>query len=456
MVRDRLYNTRQTSSIQAYVDTFMDISMLLNTSGLTPQQAMERFLSDIFFGGLRDVELIQRIRGISIEDRTMERVLREALDFEAAHHPSTQVTNNGYAPNVLRSSVHTGTVVEPSSTFNDPMDCDVLHSRNYHQQGSHSSGNKDNRAARGPPFSGTCHYCSRKGHKISECRTRAKDLANYESKMKDKYRHNQGGHRGSSSGSGIKSSSLNAINSIVNGPDYDRSFSPKSTIHNKVVDSSSYLSSTLKSEVSVNEVTHATPETIHKCENELSSESSSLSSTVEMSVPSDNNTRLPMELVPITASGISKGSVSIDHDQSLNHSSLVLNAAHLSHLNTVVSCNLPLYHGVVTSSDGSPLDVHILINNGASENYISPKISEMIAGTHHHVHGREVETAGGNTSPITERVVFDLNLQGHSSPMSAFVFDTKFDIILGRSCGVIMPILDDLSHAGDDVVAPAP
>ncbi|KAI8322283.1 hypothetical protein EDC96DRAFT_453996, partial [Choanephora cucurbitarum] len=88
MVRDRLYNTRQTSSIQAYVDTFMDISMLLNSSGLTAQQVMDRFLSDLFFRGLRDKELIHRIRGISIENRTMERVLREALDFEAAHHSS--------------------------------------------------------------------------------------------------------------------------------------------------------------------------------------------------------------------------------------------------------------------------------------------------------------------------------------------------------------------------------
>ncbi|OBZ81068.1 hypothetical protein A0J61_10883 [Choanephora cucurbitarum] len=171
MVRDRLYNTRQASSIHAYVDTFMDISMLLNTSGLTPQQVMD-----------------------CISDRTLERVLREALDFESAHHPSGQSTvkNTGYAPNILRSSAHSGTAFDSSQTLNDPMDCNVLHScNNYPQQSSYAIGNKDNRVSRTSFFAGTCHYCSRKGHKINECRTRAKDLANYESKMKDKYRQNQ-------------------------------------------------------------------------------------------------------------------------------------------------------------------------------------------------------------------------------------------------------------------------
>ena len=164
----------------------------------------------------------------------------------------------------------------------------------------------------------------------------------------------------------------------------------------------------------------------------------------------------------------------------LNHSSLALDAVHLPHLNTVVSCNLPLYHGVVMSSGGSPLDIHVLIDNGASENYVSPHLSTPVAGTHHHVCGREVETAGGNTSPITERVVFNLDLQGHSSSMFAFVFDTKFDIILGPSwlkehrpkvnwlddswsvscclnvgaSGVILPIHDRVGRDIEDIVAP--
>ncbi|KAI8321362.1 hypothetical protein EDC96DRAFT_454036, partial [Choanephora cucurbitarum] len=92
MVRDRLYGVKQTSSIQSYVDTFMDISMLLNTNGLSAQEILDRSLTDIFFRGLRDVELVQRIRGIRIEDRTLDRVLREALDFEAAHNPVVHPT----------------------------------------------------------------------------------------------------------------------------------------------------------------------------------------------------------------------------------------------------------------------------------------------------------------------------------------------------------------------------
>ncbi|OBZ81004.1 hypothetical protein A0J61_10947, partial [Choanephora cucurbitarum] len=211
------------------------------------------------------------------------------------------------------------------------------------------------------------------------------------------------------SSSNVKTSSLNAIDSAATEPDYDRSFSIKSTSHNKVVDSSSYVSSTSVSNVSHNEVTHITPGTIHECENALSYQNTSLSTSVNMKDTSGNSTCVPLELMPITTQLVS----------------LILN--------TVVSCNLPLYHGVDTSLNGLPLDIHILIDSGASENYISPKISDTKAGMHHHVHGREVETAGGNTSPITDRVVFSLNLQGHSSPVSAFVFDTKFDVILGRS-----------------------
>lgn len=79
------------------------------------------------------------------------------------------------------------------------------------------------------------------------------------------------------------------------------------------------------------------------------------------------------------------------------------------------------------------IKIHCLIDSGASENYISSRIANVIVGNHIHVEGREVETAGGLVSPINSKMVFDLDLQGHRSEMSAFVFDTKFDVILGRA-----------------------
>ncbi|KAI8320850.1 hypothetical protein EDC96DRAFT_550676 [Choanephora cucurbitarum] len=186
---------------------------------------MDRFLSDIFFRGLRDVELVQRIRGIHIGDRSLERVMCEALDIEAAHNPSVHPTvyNNVDTLNTRRSFAAAGSVRDSHQAIDDPMDCDVLHSRS-HQSGSLTNSNKDNRVSRGSSFTGNCHYCSRHGHKISECRTRTKDLANYESKMKDKYRNNKTSNHSGFNGPGRKSN-LNAIDSNIAEPNSECSHS---------------------------------------------------------------------------------------------------------------------------------------------------------------------------------------------------------------------------------------
>ncbi|KAG0776882.1 hypothetical protein G6F62_013237 [Rhizopus arrhizus] len=46
---------------------------------------------------------------------------------------------------------------------------------------------------------------------------------------------------------------------------------------------------------------------------------------------------------------------------------------------------------------------------------------------------RQVETAGGQITEITEKVHLDLNLNGFHCSIQAYVFPTKFDLILGRS-----------------------
>ncbi|OBZ81591.1 Transposon Tf2-6 polyprotein, partial [Choanephora cucurbitarum] len=108
-------------------------------------------------------------------------------------------------------------------------------------------------------------------------------------------------------------------------------------------------------------------------------------------------------------------------------------ALYLSSLNAAITSSLPLYNGTIPSLNDKPITVQILIDNGASENYISPRVAEVILGIRTSVRDREVETAGGNISAITEKMSFELGLQGHINSMSAFVFNTKFDIIIGRS-----------------------
>ncbi|KAG2228430.1 hypothetical protein INT48_004673, partial [Thamnidium elegans] len=88
-------------------------------------------------------------------------------------------------------------------------------------------------------------------------------------------------------------------------------------------------------------------------------------------------------------------------------------------LNATASSVLPLYEATVNSIHSSTVDLQLLIDSGASENYISSHVASLIQGTRTKVHGREVETAGGNITPITEKVVFNLDLQGHRQTITA-------------------------------------
>lgn len=99
---------------------------------------------------------------------------------------------------------------------------------------------------------------------------------------------------------------------------------------------------------------------------------------------------------------------------------------HLEELNTL-STTLPLYDG---NCYGQPLQV--LIDSGASENYVSPHIiqddQELIP-----VLNRRVETAGGEVSEIKYKINLKVDLNGYTTSIVAYVFPTKFDLILGRS-----------------------
>jgi hypothetical protein len=73
-----------------------------------------------------------------------------------------------------------------------------------------------------------------------------------------------------------------------------------------------------------------------------------------------------------------------------------------------------------------------MIDSGASDNYVSQRIvpfAESISS----VKGRTVETAGGDTIAIEKEIDITLCLQGFQDTITAQVFDSKFDIILGRT-----------------------
>lgn len=59
-------------------------------------------------------------------------------------------------------------------------------------------------------------------------------------------------------------------------------------------------------------------------------------------------------------------------------------------------------------------------------------MSGKLVGGHATV-DRQVETASGSIDQVREKFVFNLDIQGHISTLSVFVFNAKFDLILGRN-----------------------
>ncbi|KAG1116507.1 hypothetical protein G6F42_013675 [Rhizopus arrhizus] len=92
-----------------------------------------------------------------------------------------------------------------------------------------------------------------------------------------------------------------------------------------------------------------------------------------------------------------------------------------------IDTKLPLYKALVNGHSCS-----VLIDSGASANYISPKLSAIVTQSRA-VKGQAVETANGHQSAISSIATFSLQLGDYKDDMEAYVFDTKFDLILGNS-----------------------
>ncbi|KAG2194676.1 hypothetical protein INT47_013051 [Mucor saturninus] len=89
---------------------------------------------------------------------------------------------------------------------------------------------------------------------------------------------------------------------------------------------------------------------------------------------------------------------------------------------------LPLYQIFV---NGHPCTV--LIDSGASANYIHPNLVPFVSRIKPAIQGQSVETANGQQIPINKVATFSVALGEYTDRIEAYVFDTKFDLILGRS-----------------------
>ncbi|CDH61371.1 retrotransposon ty3-gypsy subclass [Lichtheimia corymbifera JMRC:FSU:9682] len=115
----------------------------------------------------------------------------------------------------------------------------------------------------------------------------------------------------------------------------------------------------------------------------------------------------------------------VKHTETMNHTSNK-DRAYIDELCTIKEADLPLY-----SMGCNNHNVTVLIDSGATCSYVSPRVIDGLPTTA--VTDRSVETAGGHTLPITQRVTLLLNAGGYHHSVEAYVLDTKFDLILGHN-----------------------
>ncbi|OAD72660.1 hypothetical protein PHYBLDRAFT_73068 [Phycomyces blakesleeanus NRRL 1555(-)] len=103
---------------------------------------------------------------------------------------------------------------------------------------------------------------------------------------------------------------------------------------------------------------------------------------------------------------------------------LTTNQRFLEDLHSAVDTDLPLYAATLHRQQ-----ILILIDSGASANYVSPRIKHLATKVSN-IPGRSVETAGGHSIKINQKATLTLSLNGYTDIVDAFIFPTKFDLIL--------------------------
>lgn len=381
LARDVLVEIVQTKSISAYVDEFMKAIMAVKN--ISDAEATDRFMR-----GLKDRELKANIRAISANERTLDRVFDTALAYEFSHYPDA--SRSLYAPSSSRSQY---------MEKDDPMQLDVVQgnrtsssrggSGNSSSQNNNNSNNKNNSnnnrsssSSRGVRNSDiVCEYCNKRGHKESRCYIRAEKIIAAAESVK----------RG---GKGKSKSSLNVVedncdNKNNDGDDVSAYSVEVINVNNEVVDEKD----------DINEVNNVVDVVV------VDAPVEPVVAVEDIIVDGDDKDDVPpvIEAVPI----IPFFSHASNTENTISSATWIDSIYLATLLNATSSSILPLYEATVFTERSSTVNLHVLIDSGASENYISPKVANLIKCTRTKVYGREVETAGGNITHLRYEIRFD-------------------------------------------------
>ncbi|EIE84465.1 hypothetical protein RO3G_09175 [Rhizopus delemar RA 99-880] len=327
--RDRLANIKQTSSITEYADAFQDI--LLDLPRVSDDEALDRFVR-----GLKDKA---RIHVLTREPRSLEEAIRYSISYDSAQQAGI----------VLPQQVH-------EQFQNDPMDLSALmHQVNAIIRSNNNNNRYNQQDRRNTRFNKKniiCHWCSKPGHVVAECRTRLREVREFEqSKLKQsRFKGNQ------------------------------RSFGQNQVYHADLIEMDTSNNRTITKQTS---------------------DSSFFDSVNKDSL---------IDLSPY----------SFDFSNDRN---FLMNA-------TSRNSPLPTYEVFI---QGQPY--YALIDSGASANYIHPKVLKN-ADAFRSINNQAVETANGEQTMITGEATCTMKIEGEGKnfidTFKAFVFESKFDIILGN------------------------
>ncbi|KAG1533824.1 hypothetical protein G6F51_012420 [Rhizopus arrhizus] len=111
--------------------------------------------------------------------------------------------------------------------------------------------------------------------------------------------------------------------------------------------------------------------------------------------------------------------------------SLAEDGAHILSFNNKVT-DLPLYEMTLYNGKNGNAKIKALLDTGAGSNYIAPRLINNFIKVIPLRTASEVETAGGHKMTIDKKVEFILRIGKLCYRTQAYIFDMKFDLILGQ------------------------
>ncbi|OBZ81105.1 hypothetical protein A0J61_10846, partial [Choanephora cucurbitarum] len=369
IARNRLDQLRHTGTIQQYVNEFRAICLLV--LDLNGLEAFDRFMRGFKLGY---DHLFAELRAVPTEMRSLDLAFQKALTFEASH-VRRAAQGQVVAPTTFLSPA------VPYADRDDPMVLDALQSRSYansHKSGNNSNNYKGSTSGQGSRNYGNgnivCYFCGKSGH------------------IKSKY------HR--------RRAAIQAIDREAGGPQSNQYRHHTNNQHSSLNNMDTHTPSTDDQNNKDTSLTQY-PSKVSNIKNEFYSSERLANESSQL--PSSDD-KLPMELVPVMSTQVSE-------------------LHYVAKLNTL-SSSLPLYDGIAGNNNTV---VSVLIDSGASDNYVSSRLVNAIAPDVTPTPAREVETADGALTVIDKQARIDINLGGYLFDVNAFVFPSKFDLILGRS-----------------------